>query len=68
MRRPMLLVSSALAVVLSTHPSRANSCSQEIDRAWTQVTAKSPGKKQRREVRAPGHDSLSSPPADAELS
>jgi hypothetical protein len=35
-----LLVLSTAAVALSTQPSRANSCSQDIDRAWAQVNTK----------------------------
>jgi hypothetical protein len=32
-----LLVLSAVAAVSSTQPSRADSCSRDIDRAWVQV-------------------------------
>ena len=39
MRSHKLLVLSAVAVALSSQPSRANSCSQHIDRAWAQVNA-----------------------------
>jgi hypothetical protein len=35
-----LLILSAAAVTLSTQPSRANSCSEDIDRAWAQVNTK----------------------------
>jgi hypothetical protein len=35
-----LLILSVAAVAFSTEPSRANSCSQDIDRAWVQVNAK----------------------------
>jgi hypothetical protein len=35
-----LLVLSTAAVAVSTQPSRANSCSQDIDRAWAQVNTK----------------------------
>jgi len=31
---------SALLAALSSQPGRANSCSQDIDRAWAQVNAK----------------------------
>lgn len=34
------LILGAAVVALSTHPSRANSCSQDIDRAWVQINAK----------------------------
>ena len=40
MRYGELLVLSAVAVALSSQPGRANSCSRDIDRAWTQVDAK----------------------------
>jgi hypothetical protein len=39
MRYHELLVLSAAAIALSSQPGRANSCSREIDRAWTQVDA-----------------------------
>ena len=39
MRNRKLLVLSAVAVAISSQPSRANSCSQDIDRAWAQVNA-----------------------------
>jgi hypothetical protein len=35
-----LLVLSVAAVASSTQPSRADSCSQDIDHAWIQVNAK----------------------------
>ena len=34
------LVLGAVMVALLTQPSRANSCSDDIDRAWTQVNSK----------------------------
>lgn len=40
MRYPQLLFLTAVAVTLSSQPSRANPCSQDIDRAWAQVHAK----------------------------
>jgi hypothetical protein len=40
MRYPELLFLTAVAVTLSLQPSRANPCSQDIDRAWAQVHAK----------------------------
>jgi hypothetical protein len=40
MRFRELLALSAVAFALSTQPSRANSCSQDIDRAWAQVNVK----------------------------
>jgi hypothetical protein len=40
MRYPEVLVLSAVLAALSTQPGRANSCSQDIDRAWAQVNAK----------------------------
>ena len=40
MRYRKLLVLSAVAVALSSQPGRANFCSRDIDRAWTQVDAK----------------------------
>jgi hypothetical protein len=40
MRYREVLVLSAVLAALSTQPGRANSCSQDIDRAWAQVTAK----------------------------
>jgi hypothetical protein len=39
MRYRELLVLIAVAVVLSSQPGRATSCSQNIDRAWAQVNA-----------------------------
>jgi hypothetical protein len=38
--RNLLVLISVAAVAFSTQPSRANSCSQDIDRAWVQVNAK----------------------------
>src|SRR5579863_2759140 len=35
-----LFVSSAIALTLSAHESRANTCSPSIDRAWVQINAK----------------------------
>jgi hypothetical protein len=35
-----LLVLAAVALALSTQPSRAGPCAQDIDRAWLQVDAK----------------------------
>jgi hypothetical protein len=35
-----VLVLNAVLAALSTQPGRANSCSQDIDRAWVQVNAK----------------------------
>jgi hypothetical protein len=35
-----LLVLGATALALSTQPSRADPCAQDIDRAWAQVDAK----------------------------
>ena len=35
-----VLILTAVAGVLSTEASQANSCSQDIDRAWAQVNAK----------------------------
>jgi hypothetical protein len=35
-----LLVLSVAAIASSTQPSRADSCSHDIDRAWAQVNAK----------------------------
>ncbi|HEX4556347.1 MAG TPA: hypothetical protein VH249_20320 [Xanthobacteraceae bacterium] len=35
-----LLVLSAAALALSTLPSRAGPCAQDIDRAWTELNAK----------------------------
>jgi hypothetical protein len=40
MRYHEVLVLSALLAALSSEPGRANSCSQDIDRAWAQVNAK----------------------------
>jgi hypothetical protein len=40
MRYRELLVLSAVVVAFSPQPGRANSCSQDIDRAWSQVNAK----------------------------
>jgi hypothetical protein len=40
MRFHELLALSAVAVALSTQPSRANTCSQDIDRAWAEVNTK----------------------------
>jgi hypothetical protein len=40
MRSHELLVLSAVALALSSQPSSANSCSQDIDHAWAQVNAK----------------------------
>jgi hypothetical protein len=40
MRFRGVLVLSAVAVALSTQQSRANSCSQDIDRAWAEVNTK----------------------------
>jgi hypothetical protein len=40
MRFRGVLVLSAVAVALSTQPSRANSCSQDIDHAWAEVNTK----------------------------
>jgi hypothetical protein len=40
MRFRELLVLSAVAGAVSTEPGRADSCSQDIDRAWAQVNAK----------------------------
>jgi hypothetical protein len=40
MRYPELLLLTAVAVTLPWQPSRANPCSQDIDRAWTQINAK----------------------------
>jgi hypothetical protein len=40
MRFRELLVPTVVAVILSTQPSRATSCSQDIDRAWAEVTTK----------------------------
>jgi hypothetical protein len=34
------LILGVAVVVYSTHPSLANSCSQDIDRAWVQINAK----------------------------
>jgi hypothetical protein len=39
MRCREVLVLSAVVVALSPQPGRANSCSQNIDRAWSQVNA-----------------------------
>ena len=35
-----LLLLGATALALSTQPSRAGTCAQDIDRAWVQVNAK----------------------------
>ena len=40
MRYREVLVLTAVLAALSTQPGRANSCSQDIDRAWAQVNAK----------------------------
>jgi hypothetical protein len=40
MRFRELLVFSAVAVALSARPSHADSCSQNIDRAWAQINTK----------------------------
>ena len=40
MRLRSLLVLSLAAIAFSTQPSRANSCSQDIDQAWAQVNSK----------------------------
>jgi hypothetical protein len=40
MRYRELLVLSAVLTGLSSQPGRANSCSQDIDRTWSQVNAK----------------------------
>jgi hypothetical protein len=40
MRFRELLVLSAVTGALSIEPSRADSCSQDIDRAWAEVNAK----------------------------
>jgi hypothetical protein len=40
MRYRELLVLSAVLAALWTQPGRANSCSQDIDRAWAHVNAK----------------------------
>src|SRR5271163_987186 len=40
MRVREFLVLSAVALALSTQPSRASSCSQDIDRAWAEVNTK----------------------------
>jgi len=40
MRYRELLVLGAAVVALSSQPGRANSCSRDIDRAWTRVDAK----------------------------
>jgi hypothetical protein len=40
MKHHELLVLSAVAVALSTQPGHANSCSQDIDRAWAEVNTK----------------------------
>jgi hypothetical protein len=37
MRFRQLLVLSAVAIAISTQPSRGNTCSQDIDRAWAQI-------------------------------
>jgi hypothetical protein len=37
MRFHQLLVLSAVAIAISTQPSRGNTCSQDIDRAWAQI-------------------------------
>jgi hypothetical protein len=40
MRYREVLVLSAVLAAFSTQPGRANSCSENIDRAWAQVNAK----------------------------
>jgi hypothetical protein len=40
MKRRKQLILGAAVVAFSTHPSLANSCSQDIDRAWVQINAK----------------------------
>ena len=40
MRLRSLLALSLAAIAFSTQPSRANSCSQDIDHAWAQVNSK----------------------------
>jgi Histidine phosphatase superfamily (branch 1) len=62
-----LLVLSIAAVASSTQPSRADSCSHDIDRAWVQGRWQNPGKECCRAVSPPKHDRPSPPSADAEF-
>jgi hypothetical protein len=62
-----LLALSAAAVAFSAQPSRANPCSQNIDRAWVQVNATIQTRIAAGRLPASKHDSLSPPPADAEF-